>query len=181
MNIPQFLILAATALASLSVQAAGFSAIQLESDGSKLKVLRTDGRALSAPKFDNQDGFEKPAISADWRHVGWLALYPDQGASYSQPIELVVLGASNKIRRFAGHFGMVYQWCFSPRSDAVVYRYQFPHGSTPIGFEMRRLSDGKLIQRVKLEPVPPDDDEAAVIHAKAPAWTRCAQRGAAAK
>ncbi len=165
------------AVAFSSSRAALFNTIQLEPDGSKLLVLRTDGNVLSAPKFDNQDGFEKPAVSADQRHVGWLAMYPDQGATYSQPVELIVLGPSNKTRRFAGHFGMVYQWCFSQSDRAVVYRYQFPHGATPVGFEMRRLSNGQLMRRVKLLAAPPEVDQTSHIRNRAPTWTRCAQEG----
>jgi hypothetical protein len=181
MKTHQLIILASATVASLSAQAARFSAVKLESDGSKLQVRRTDDSMFAAPKFDSQDGFQKPAVSGNGRHVGWLALYPDQGASYSQPLHLAVLGPSGKVRRFEGDFGMVYGWCFTPKSDAVVYQYQFPHGATPIGFEIRRLSDGKLVHRVKLEPVPPDGDEAKVIRAKAPAWTKCAQESAAAE
>jgi len=181
MNIPRLAALVSVALATLPVHAARFSSVKLESDGSQLLLLRTDGSTLAAPKIKDQDEFQKPAVSASGRHVGWLALYPNQGASYSQPLHVAVLGPSGKVRRFSGDFGMVYGWCFTPRGDAVVYQYQFPHGATPIGFEMRRLKDGKLIHRVRLEPVGPDDDEAQAIRANAPAWTECAQKSAAAQ
>ena len=181
MNIPQLAVLASVALAALPIQAARFSGVELESNGSKLLVLRTDGSAVAAPKIKDQDEFQKPAVSASGRYVGWLALYPNQGASYSQPLHVAVLGPSGEVRRFSGSFGMVYGWCFTPHSDAVVYQYQFPHGATPIGFEMRRLKDGKLIRRAKLEPIGPDEDEAQAIRARAPAWTECAQKSAAAQ
>jgi len=76
---------------------------------------------------------------------------------------------------------MIFGWCFAKNASAVVYRYQFPHGVTPIGFDMRRLKDGRLLRRVLLGPVKPDEDETAVVRAKAPAWTGCVRDGAATK
>ena len=178
MKTRQFIIFACAAVAALSVQAARFSAVKLELGGSTLQLLRTDGSAMPALKIDNQDGFQKPAVSANGRYVGWLALYPDQGASYSLPLYLVVSEVSGKVHHFAGDFGMVDGWCFTPRGDAVVYQYKFPHGATLIGFELRRLSDGKLVHRVKLGPITPERDEGKDIRAKAPAWTKCAQDSA---
>jgi hypothetical protein len=91
----------------------------------------------------------------------------------------VVLDASKQTKRFKGDFGMVYGWCFTKDSAAVVYKYQFSHGISPIGFEMRRLRDGKILRRFRLEPMKPDDYEDQVIRARAPAWTKCAQQSAA--
>jgi len=170
------------AVACLAASAAGateFRVTQLDNGGSKLTITQSDGKAFSAPKIDDQDRFEKPAVSMDHRYAGWLALFPNEGASYSEPLYLVVLDAAKQARHFAGDFGMVYGWCFTKDSNAVVYKYQFPHGMTPIGFEMRRLKDGGLLHRFRLEPIKPDEDEAQVIRARAPAWTRCAQESAA--
>ena len=108
-----------------------------------------------------------------------LPLYPNHGASYSQPLHVVVLDASKRIHQFSGHFGMVFSWCFTQESDAVVYRLTFPHGLTPVGFEMRRIKDGKLLRSFLLDPISPDKDESKVIRTKAPSWTRCAQDSAA--
>lgn len=181
MHILQLAAIGFVAAAALQVPAAQFSSVTLNSDGSELSVLRTDGTAFAVPKSGSQDEFRKPAVSADGRYAGWLALYPNQGASYSQPLYLAVLDTSGKVRRFSGDFGMVYGWCFAPDSDAVIYQYQFPHGATPIGFEMRRLKGGKLIRRVEIEPVAPSADEAQAVRTKTPAWTACAQRSAAAQ
>jgi hypothetical protein len=114
-------------------------------------------------------------VSANHRHVGWLALYPDRGASYSQPIELVVMDPAQRLHRFTGDLGMVFGWCFTPDSEAVVYRYAFPHGMTPVGFDMRRIRDGKLQRQFQLAPVGPHEDTDEVVRDKAPRWTRCAQ------
>lgn len=177
MQIARLLSLAALTIA-LSVQAASLSGARLESGGAGLVVVQDDGSTFHAPKIEDQDSFRKPRVAADHRHVGWLALFPDRGASYSQPLYLVVLDASRQLRRFSGDFGMVFDWCFTKSSDAVVYRYQFPHGLTSTGFDMRRLSDGKLLRRALLDPIDFDDDETQVIRKKAPLWTRCAQERA---
>ncbi|WP_292432637.1 hypothetical protein [Methylobacter sp.] len=178
---PTALILSVACSIAFSARAAEFLEARIDDSGSRLTVVRSDGATFSAPKFEDQDSFDKPAVSSNHGYVGWLALFPNQGASYSQPLYLVVLDSSKRARRFAGDFGMVFGWCFVKGSDTVVYRYQFPHGVTPIGFDMRRLKDGKLLRRVRVQPIKPDEDESQVIRAKVPAWTRCAQDGAAAK
>jgi len=166
---------------ALSAGAAEFVEVRVEEHGGKLRIIEPDGATFLAPKMEDQDGFEKPGVSNDHRHAGWLALFPNRGASYSQPLYVVVLDASKRTRRFSGAFGMVFGWCFAKNSNAVIYKYQFPHGETSIGFDMRRLKDGKLLHRFRLEPIQPDEDASQVIRAKAPAWTRCAQESAAAE
>jgi hypothetical protein len=166
---------------ALSVQAAQFNDIRLDADGTKLTVLQVDGKRFTAPKDDDQDSFAKPSISVDHRHVGWLALFPNQGASYSQPLYLVVFDSSGRVQRFSGDFGMVFGWCFVKGSDAVVYQYQLPHGTTPVGFDMRRLKDGKLLHHALLSPTKPDENEPQVAPTKAPPWADCAQKSAAAE
>lgn len=156
-------------------QTAEFSDVRLSDDGSVLVISERGGTSFSAPKLDNQNSFEKPGISKDRRYVGWLALFPSSGASYAQPLSLVILDATKHTRQFRGDFGMVFRWCYVSDGTAVVYRYQFPHGVTPIGFDMRRLKDGKLLLRSSMEPVESDEDEAQVVEAKAPAWTKCAR------
>jgi hypothetical protein len=163
---------------SLSVEAAEFRDIRLEEDGSTLNIVRSDGVTFAAPKFEDQDSFWMPRVSSNRRYAGWLALFPNRGASYSQPLDLVILDVSNQIRHYGGNFGMVFGWCFSESSSAVIYRYQFPHGATPTGFDMRRLKDGKLLRRIQLEPTKPDEDEFQLIRARAPAWTKCARSDA---
>ncbi|NMG30068.1 hypothetical protein [Aromatoleum evansii] len=167
-----------TAGVTLSARAAEFIGVRIDEEGGKLTLIERGGSTLLAPRFGDQDGFDKPGISENHRYAGWLALFPNRGASYSQPIELVVMDTSKHTRRFSGNFGMVFGWCFAENSDAVIYRYQFPHGATPIGFDMRRLKDGKLLRRALVEPVNSDEDESEVIRTKAPVWTRCAQESA---
>jgi len=114
--------------------------------------------------------------SSDSRLAGWLALYPNLGASYSQPLHLVVVDTENRIHRFAGDFGLVWDWCFTRDSRAVVYRYRFSHGVSPIGIDLRRIADGKLIRHFELAPVAPDVDEDLAIERQAPAWAACVAR-----
>jgi len=171
----------AACLASSSAQAAGFREARLDDKGRKLTITESAGRAFSAPRSEDQDSFEKPGVSRNHRYVGWLALFPNGGASYSQPLYLAVLDSSKKMERFAGDFGMVYGWCFTKDSTAVVYRYQFPHGATPIGFDMRSLRDGRILRSFRLEPMGPDEDEEEVIRESAPEWTKCAQASATAQ
>jgi len=161
---------------ALSAEAADFRKAQLTEDGAKLTITQSDGLSFNAPRIDDQDGFADPGVSINFRYAGWLALYPGHGASYSQPLHLAVIDTSKHIHRFAGDFGMVFGWCFAEKNNAVIYRFAFPHGITPIGFEMRRIKDGKLLRHFLLEPIGPDEDEYQVIRAKAPVWTRCAHK-----
>lgn len=153
-----------------------FARAELLDNGATLSLQRHDGSKLVAPKFDDQDFFDKPAIASNSSYVGWLALFPDRGASYSQPLYLVILDRSNRVHRFAGKFGMVFGWCFTEDGDSVVYKYSLPHGMTPITFEMRRIEDEKLLRRFELDPIAPKDFEDAVLQAKAPRWAHCAAK-----
>ena len=72
-------------------------------------------------------------------------MFPDRGASYSQPIYLVVTDTHNRLKRFSGNFRTAFAWCFAGEGRAVVYKYMFPHGITSVGFEMRRIFDGHYL------------------------------------
>jgi hypothetical protein len=155
-----------------------FARAELLDQGTFLRLYRSDGSRASAPRLEDQDSFEKPSVASNSKYVGWLALYPDRGASYSQPLSLVVVDRSNRIHRFSGTFGMVFGWCFTPDSRAVVFEYAFPHGITPVAFDMRRIEDGKLLRHFVLDPIGPDADEDEVLPTKAPQWALCAVKSA---
>lgn len=174
MKLATLFLLAGLAIA-LPAAATEFRSTELADDGARLTIFQSDGSSFLAPMLKNQDSFDAPAVSSNHRYAGWLALYPDQGASYSQPLHVVVVDASKRIYRFSGDFGIVFGWCFTKGRDAVVYRFTFPHGATSVGFEMRRIKDGKLLRRFLLDPTRPNEDEQRVILAKAPIWTSCAQ------
>ena len=155
-----------------------FARAELLSNRAALSLQRHDGSEFVAPKFDDQDFFDKPAIASNSAYVGWLALFPDRGASYPQPLYLVILDRFNRVHRFEGNFGMVFGWCFTEDGRSVVYEYSFPHGMTPITFDMRRIDDEKLLHRFELDPIAHEDDEDAIFQAKIPGWARCAAKSA---
>lgn len=166
--------LLAALLLATNCPAQSFVATSLSPDGRELVLKRADGGMAGAPKFGEQDSFLKPAIAPDGRSVGWLALYPGFGASYSQPLNVVVLDDANRVRRFAGDFGMVYGWCFADGGAAVVLTYRFPHGISPVGYDKRRLRDGRLLARRRIEPVTAPEEEAGLLRSRTPAWASCA-------
>lgn len=154
-------------------QQAVYSQVTLLANGTQLVVSKTDGTRLSAPKFDDQDAFDKPEISSNGRYVGWLELHPNTGASYSMPLRVDVLDSSSRVHRLGqGDFGMVFGWCFGEDGKTVVYTYSFPHGITSQGFDMRRIADNKRIRRVLMQP--PESNDTEQVRDAAPSWGRCA-------
>jgi hypothetical protein len=168
--LPAFLILLC---ASASGQQNRFVQTSLDRDGRLLLLQRADGSQSPAPKLEGQDSFEKPAIASNRLYVGWLALFPNQGASYSQPLYLVVMDGANRLHRFRSEFGMVFDWCFSARGTEVVFQSAFPHGATAVEYEMRRISDGKLLRRFTVPESAILPDEEATRHQPRPSWARC--------
>ena len=161
-----------------SATSSTFARADLLGKGATLMLQRHDGSKMAAPKLVDQDFFGQPAIARNSSYAGWLALFSDRGASYAQPLYLVIMDRSNRVHRFEGEFGMVFGWCFTEDGRSVVYKYSFPHGRTPIAFDMRRIVDEKLLRRFELDPIAPEDDEDAVLQAKAPRWARCAAKSA---
>lgn len=145
-------------------------------DGERLTLMLAGGKSMDAPKLGTQDSFERPMVSRDGSFVGWLALYPGRGASYSLPLELVVMDSARRIHRFSGDWGMVFGWCFAPGGRAVIYRYSFPHGDLTPWFDMRDVRDGRLLKQFRMPGVDREVDLMAAVRAKAPVWTRCAQQ-----
>ncbi len=155
--------------------ASGFAQAVLGNEGRTLVLVGADGSRSPAPKLEDQDSFTAPAIASNHRYAGWLAMFPDRGASYSQPIYLVITDSRNRLKRFSGKWGMVFGWCFARQGQAVVYKYEFPHGITSVAFDMRRISDGQLLRRIVLEPTRLGMNEDEILRGRAPSWTRCAQ------
>lgn len=171
------LLLVALSIGHMPAHGAAFREVRLASNGSNLVLSKSDGSQAAAPKLETQDSFGAPAISQDGRYAGWLAEFPDFGASYSQPLYLVVLDQSNRIARFSGKFGMVFGWCFGPTPGTVAYTYSFPHGQTPVGFEMRRIEDSSLLRQFEAPPEDPYSDLAQPVK-HIPAWAKCTIRRA---
>jgi hypothetical protein len=159
--------------ASASGEQNRFTQALLDQDGMSLRLQRAGGTQSAAPKLEGQSAFGEPAVASNGRYVGWLALFSNEGASYDQPLYLVVMDTSNRVQRFRSDFGMVFGWCFSPKGTEVVFQSMFPHGPTPVEFKMHRISDGKLLRRLKL---PEDDsfyDGELKWHQPLPSWTKC--------
>lgn len=168
--LPAFLIVLC---ANASGQHDRFTHALSDQDGGALRLYRADGSQSAAPKLEEQDAFGKPAVASNGRYAGWLALFPNQGASYSQPLYLVVMDTSNHLQAFRSDFGMVFSWCFSPRGTEVIFQSSFPHGPTPVEFQMRRISDGRLLRRFTLPENESLQNEEAASHQQLPSWTRC--------
>jgi uncharacterized protein GlcG (DUF336 family) len=164
------------AIAAARCDASDFAEALLQDEGHTLVLVRADGSRSSAPKLEDQDSFVAPAVASNHQYAGWLAMFPDRGASYSLPLYLVVTDTRSRVKRFSGGFGMVFSWCFAGGGQAVVYKSMFPHGVTPVGFEMRRISDGRLLRRILLEPIRGGMDEDETLAKRVPSWARCAQR-----
>ena len=163
--------LLAVALAWASpAQAVEYKATALSDDKSELIIVTTRGSKLKAPLFEDQDEFEAPNVSPNGRYVGWLASYPGRGASYSQPLYVIVMDRARRTHQFSGSVGMVNRWCFWPRRNAVVYASSFPHGPTPTWFEMRRIDDERLLGRYEIPEASPRTNKD--LRA-APQWIRC--------
>lgn len=151
-----------------------YSQATVSADGTQLVVTRSNGTRLPVPRSEGQQGFAKARISSDRRYAGWLEMHSNVGASYPQPIGLTVLDPSNHSHQFGGDFGMVSGWCFGPQRNTLVYACSFPHGATAVGFDMRRVGDGKLLRRFRLDPPQPDENQDELVQKATPSWMRCA-------
>jgi hypothetical protein len=160
--------------AGASGQENRFVHASLERNGGRLLLQRADGSQSAAPKLEGQDSFGEPAIASNRRYAGWLAIDSNHGASSSQPLYLVVMDGSNRLHRFRSDFGMVFGWCFSRRGTEVVFRSEFPHGPSPVEYQMRRISDGKLLRRFKVGESSMPDGEEATRPQPRPSWAKCA-------
>jgi len=152
--------------------AVDFTGVRLSEDFGELVISLSDGSSFNAPKLDDQDGFEQPQVSRDGKHAAWLARFPGLGASYSQPMYLVVIDRSRRLHRYAGNFGQVFRWCFGP-GQSVVYAFSFAHGASPTVFERRRIDDGQSLGRYE---IPEEMPSGSPLLENAPRWLRCIPR-----
>ena len=84
-------------------------------------VTQDEGRQLLAVRCR----FVAPNISGDGKYVGWLAAYPELGASYAMTAELAVLDLSQRLHYFHGDWGLVSEWCAPNRPGEVVFAELF--------------------------------------------------------
>lgn len=158
-------------LATHSVAFAGsFTSLELSNDQHTLRITRSDGSQLDAPRYAEQVGFQQPRISRDGRYVGWLALYPNCCTSYPIPLRLVVMDSAQHLYSFNGIKLAVFNWCFLPHARAIAFTQTVVHGSGFQHFEMRTIAEEKLLAAYEY---PDEEDDNIRARQRAPAWVHC--------
>ena len=149
---------------------AQFATVSLAKDARTLEYQVANGRTSQAPMVKGQVEFASPKIGPAGAAIGWLAEFPGSNTSYPIPLQLVVMDQNNRIHTFSGPQA-IFSWCFSEGSSAVTFRQAALHGPTAQVFEMRRITDGKLLKRFALPWQGPDAEPS---DAKVLKWARCA-------
>jgi len=137
-------ILAMMIACASSVDAQTFARAMLDSSAG-LRITTSTGQTIVPEKDSGQVGFAAPAISADHRRVGWLALYPNCCTSYPIPLKLVVRTAG-KERVIDGAALPVWRWVFVDGGRRVAIRQTPVHGDAPAHYELRDADSGKLVE-----------------------------------
>jgi hypothetical protein len=128
----------------------------------QLRITMSNGREIAPRKDSAQVGFDKVAISADGRIVGWLALYPNCCTTYPVPLKLVLLAGGTE-RAISGNDLPLWQWSFTPDGQRVALRQAPVHGTAGTHFELRDIRTGGLVSSF-------DADSSTA--AGAPGWVR---------
>lgn len=147
-----------------------FTSATVSADGQELS-LQLGGRSTPARRLEGQVAFDAAKVSDDGRHAGWLALFGNCCTSYPVPMALVVMGATGRLHTFEGAQA-TFGWCFVDRGRSVALMRSALHGGGPEQYELRRLTDGKLM---KSHITPVDRDGQPDAEAKLPSWVGCAQ------
>jgi len=151
--------------------AAQFSSAVITAGGRSLEYRTTANSAIeAAPLLKDQTGFQDAKVSPDAKLMGWLAEYPNCCTSYAVPLELIVMDRHRRLHSFSGPQA-IFGWCFASDSKAVAFRQTALHGRSNEVFELRRVQDGKLLQRFVLVWSDPDDESR---RPQVPRWARCA-------
>jgi hypothetical protein len=150
---------------ALNCTAASYTQAVVSEDGKKLSFV-ADGVKLDAPlAVSEQEAFDKPQISADGHTIGWLALTPNCCTSYPLPTGLVLFSNGRIIQDFA-EAPPIWRWAFVHNAAEVAYAKHPPHGRFVVEYKLRRVSDGKLVDRYTCD----QDDETQMSGKHAPAW-----------
>lgn len=162
---------AATLAATCSfAAAAGYTGTVLSDDTRRL-MIRSGSRQVVAPHtLSDQEGFQDPAIAPGGQVVGWLALGPSCCTSYPLPLELVLFRKGRVIRRFDGTLP-IWGWSFQRHGSAVAYRERTTHGNSIVMYSLRRIADGKLLDRYECWSGEPEDGPPPSKRPP-PAWVR---------
>ncbi|NRF72122.1 hypothetical protein HLB44_34575 [Aquincola sp. S2] len=161
--------LATVLLSALSAQA-GYLRVTLSDNNTRLTLTKTGGVNVLAPAFAEQVGFSEVKLSADGKHVGWLALFPNCCTSYPIALKLVVLDDAGRLHTFDGEKLAIFDWCFVPTRRAVAFRQGVLHGTDAQHFELRRIEDD---HRMAQYDYPHDEQRQAHARSRAPRWLRC--------
>jgi hypothetical protein len=128
----------------------------------QLHIVTSQGREIVPDKEEDQVGFDKAAISADRRAVGWLALFPNCCTSYPIPLKLVI-HVNGRQQTFSGIGLPVWRWAFSEDGNQVAFQQETVHGGLGVHYELRDISTGHLVSEYN-----PDREEPG----EPPAWVR---------
>ena len=128
----------------------------------QLRIVTSQGREIVPRKDKDQVGFDKTAISADHRAVGWLGLYPNCCTSYPIPLKLEVY-MNGQQHTFTGSGLPVWRWAFSEDGKRVAFEQETVHGGIGVHYELREISTGRLVSEYNSHPETPGEP---------PAWVR---------
>lgn len=165
-------VVAAVAAVALSISAhASIGAYQLSKDGTALTIQLSSGVSVDAPIVNaDQEAFGSVQIARNRRYIGWTVEMPNCCTSYPLPLSLVVHDGRRLVRIIGPLAPPVFQWAFSADSRSLVYRQEYPHGSSPLQFHKVRIADGLVLGTFRC--FPDDPDHPARKPAKPPAWAR---------
>lgn len=158
------------ALLSVAAYAVGYKSASLSIDQTALVITSADGSRFDAPRLGEQVAYSDPRVSTDGKHVGWLALYPNCCTSYPIALKLVVLDESRHLHTFEGAEIAIFGWCFQTNARSVAYAQGVLHGSDYRHFELRRISDERLLAKYEY---PHEERQKAFAQKQAPSWLRC--------
>lgn len=114
--------------------------------GSYIEYRHSNGRSGTIAPAKDQVRLTNAKVSDDGQVVGWLAEYKTCCASYSLPLRLEVRMPNGQRRTFPSE-QPVWGWCFVYRRMAVAYRHSPTHGDSEEVYELRRISDSRLLAR----------------------------------
>lgn len=121
----------------------------------RIEIVRSDGQ-IEHPQKDkdkslggDQTGYADILISPNGEIVGWLSLYPNCCTSYDIPRELVLYRNSRVIKRFRGNEQAIFKWSFSRDGADVLYCQGPLHSSDYRHYELRHISDGRLLEEAE--------------------------------
>jgi len=125
--------------------------LRAEIEQNQLRLITSGGRQIVPEQETDQVGFDKVAVSPDRRAVGWLVLFPNSATSCPIPLKLIVYVDGRQLT-FTGADLPVWRWMFSADSRQVAFQQETVHGGFGVHYELRDLSDGRLV--AAYDPVP---------------------------